>query len=120
MNAAKCLEAFGASDEVKVFSGAPKPLIRPARHDPQIHGKDGLAGVENLPSSDDPRVLKRLEHPDGPTKAIEAIANAVRNKWREGQGQQVVILSSGPMTNIALFVSVYPELLGGVGKTHTY
>lgn len=119
MNAAKCLEAFGAPGGVKVFSGAAKPLIRPARHDPQIHGIDGLAGVEDLPPSDDPGVLKRLEHLNGPVRAIEAIAGAVRETWRGGDGQKVTILSSGPMTNIALFVSVYPDLLDGVGEAVT-
>lgn len=116
MNAAKCLEAFGAPENIKVYRGAPKPLIRPVRHDPQIHGISGLAGVENLPDASDPKVLRRFQHPEGQMKAIEAIANAVRRTWRNGEGQQVVILSSGPMTNIALFVSVYPELLAGVGE----
>lgn len=37
-NAARCLYAFGGSQDIGVYPGAAKPLIRPARHDPEIHG----------------------------------------------------------------------------------
>lgn len=36
----------------------------------------------------------------------------IRKVWRGGKGRKVTVVSSGPMTNIALFVSVYPELVG--------
>ena len=42
------------------------------------------------------------------------MATAVRDIWKEGAGEKVTIVSTGPMTNIALFVSVYPGLLAGV------
>ncbi|CAL1700443.1 unnamed protein product [Somion occarium] len=114
LNAARCLEAFGADPSIKVYPGAVKPLIRPVRYDSEIHGGDGLGGVEGLPSPDDPRICERLNHPGGPVRAIEAIAKAIKESWKDGSGERVVVISSGPMTNIALFVSVYPELLGGV------
>jgi len=115
-NAARCLVAFGAPDTVKVYPGATKPLIRPARHDPEIHGVDGLGGVENLPTADHPRVRDALSHSDGVVKAIEGIARAVRETWDSGHGTQVTLIATGPLTNIALFVSVYPELLPGIDE----
>jgi uridine nucleosidase len=42
------------------------------------------------------------------------MAIAIRDTWRGGIGHQVSVVSSGPMTNIALFVSVYPELMEAV------
>lgn len=42
------------------------------------------------------------------------MAAAVRDTWNGGEGSKVTIISSGPMTNIALFVTVHPELLSGV------
>ena len=45
------------------------------------------------------------------------MASAISKTWDGGKGSKVVIVSSGPMTNVALFVSVYPELLGGVGTS---
>ena len=114
-NAARCLYAFGAPEHLRIYAGANKPLLRKERHDAEIHGVDGLGGVEGLPFADHPGVAARLCHEDGPIKAIDAIARAVQKTWNKGSGSQVTIVSTGPMTNVALFVSVYPELLSGIG-----
>lgn len=45
-------------------------------------------------------------------KAIEGIAQQVRVAI--ATGRKINIVACGPLTNIALFVSVYPELLVGV------
>jgi len=42
------------------------------------------------------------------------MAETIKDIWRGGTGRQVSVVSSGPMTNIALFVSVYPELMNAV------
>lgn len=108
--------AFAAPADIGVYPGATKPLIRPARHDPEIHGLDGLGGVDGLPSTECEGVRARVEPQGQHIRAIEGIANAVRNTWKQGAGEKLVLISSGPMTNIALFVSVYPDLLDGIGK----
>ncbi|KAH9850819.1 nucleoside hydrolase [Lenzites betulinus] len=124
-NAARCLYAFAATENIRVFPGAKKPLIRPERHDPEIHGIDGLGGVEGLPHADSAEVRARLWSDGETVRAVEGIAKAVKSKWKGGIGRKLTIVSTGPMTNIALFVSVYPELVecieefvfmgGGVG-----
>ncbi len=38
-------------------------------------------------------------------------------KWKGGMGRKLTIVSTGPMTNIALFVSVYPELVECIGRS---
>jgi len=48
--------------------------MRPARHDPKIHGPDGLGGVEGLPSADSDPVRERI---DQSRSTIEAIAAAI-------------------------------------------
>ncbi|KAJ7741083.1 Inosine/uridine-preferring nucleoside hydrolase domain-containing protein [Mycena metata] len=118
-NAARCLQAFGASSrypEVRVYPGAAKPLLRPAKHDPEIHGVDGLGGVEGLPDSESPEVTRWLaKDADGENiRALDGMARAVKQTWNRGNGHKVTIISSGPMTNIALFVAVYPDLLDAV------
>ncbi|PCH40835.1 nucleoside hydrolase [Wolfiporia cocos MD-104 SS10] len=114
INAARCLHAFAAPESVHVYPGANKPLIRPARHDAEIHGIDGLGGVQGLPHDDDPGVRARLESRNTSARALERMAQAVVSTWKNGEGSQVTIISSGPMTNIALFASVYPDLLVGI------
>ncbi|KAI0700571.1 nucleoside hydrolase, partial [Cytidiella melzeri] len=116
-NAARCLHAFGAPENIKVYPGAPKPLIRFLRHDPQIHGPDGLGGVEGLPSIKHPEVASRIQIVgQKPIHAIQGIADAVRDTWKDGEGHHVTIVSTGPMTNIALFVSVCPDLVSGIDE----
>jgi uridine nucleosidase len=89
------------------------PLLRPARHDSEIHGPDGLGGVEGLPSADSSPVQAYI---DNRRPAIEAIANAVRQTWNDGAGIKTTIVASGPLTNVALFVSVYPSLLQAIER----
>jgi uridine nucleosidase len=53
------------------------------------------------------------------------MARVINETWKNGAGQQVTVVSTGPMTNIALFVNAYSDLLiaieefvfmgGGVG-----
>ncbi|RDX53852.1 nucleoside hydrolase [Lentinus brumalis] len=113
-NAARCLYAFAAPEHIRVCPGANKPLIRPERHDPEIHGLDGLGGVEGLPPADTEGVQARLVAHGTPVRALEGMAKAISETWNNGQGNKVTMVSSGPMTNIALFVSVYPDLLEGI------
>ena len=119
-NAARCLYAFCADKGQKVHMGAAKPLIRHVRHDPEIHGVDGLGGVRGLPDANSNLVKSIVS----PIKAIDGMAASMKFVMDELR-EKVSIVSSGPMTNVALFISVYPELLycveeivfmgGGVG-----
>ena len=102
-----------------MYGGAAAPLLRPALHAPEIHGPDGLGGVEGLPSADSDPVQERID--DG-CPAVEAIAAAIIRQTRDVDnkatttGTTVTIVASGPLTNIALFVSVYPHLLDAVDR----
>jgi inosine-uridine nucleoside N-ribohydrolase len=79
-------------------------------------GADGLGGVEGLPDSESPEVANWFaKGADGAhIRALDGMARAVRRTWDKGKGSKVSVISSGPMTNIALFVAVYPELLDAV------
>jgi len=117
INAARCLHAFAAPAHIKVYPGAARPLSRSAaKHCPEIHGEDGLAGVVGLSPPDSPEVQARLARSDGgkPIFALEGMANAIKETWSGGAGRKLTIVSSGPMTNIAVLISAHPELLDGV------
>ncbi|KAF7307344.1 IU-nuc-hydro domain-containing protein [Mycena indigotica] len=114
-NAARCLHAFGASahhSDIRVYPGAAKPLLKPAKHDPEIHGEDGLGGVEGFPDAEDPNVTRWIAGQS--ERALDGLSAAVRKTWDNGKGNKVSIISSGPMTNVALFVAVYPDLLEAI------
>lgn len=117
INAARCLVAFAAAPNVLVYPGAPKPLIRETKHDPEIHGDDGLGGVEGLPSLEDPRVLARFAKDKKTGEIISAdvgMATAIRREWKDGKGCKTTIVACGPETNLALFFAVHPELIPAV------
>lgn len=111
INAIRLLYAFAPDSTLPVHQGATKPLLRPSRADPEIHGITGLGGVLGLPDLDHPKIRARLEQ-SSHLKAIEGIANAVRDSL--SHGRKLHLVASGPLTNVALFVSVYPELLSGI------
>lgn len=107
-------EIIGEDYPLKVYSGAAKPLLRQARHDPEIHGEDGLGGVKGLLDPQEADVQKYLnqstDHQDL-TSVSEHIKRAVF-KSKEKRLGDLIIVSTGGLTNIALLVSSYPSLLG--------
>lgn len=68
-----------------------------------------MGGVEDsLPSFTDPNVQARTQ--SNHLHAIEAMALAIRKTWNEGRGKKITLVTTGPQTNLALFLSVYPQL----------
>lgn len=108
------MHAFGAPECIRVYPGASRPLIRPPKHDPEIHGKDGLGGVEGLAHADSPESQARfvIDSNGLPVRALEGMVDHI--KKAKTTGHKVTVISCGPCTNIALFVSVYPDLLEGI------
>ncbi|MEM1547106.1 MAG: nucleoside hydrolase [Candidatus Methanomethylicia archaeon] len=86
VNALKILELIGVKD-VPVAKGAEKPLFRELPKDPFSHGEDGL-GNTWLPEP------KLKLHPKHASDII--IEEAFENK------EDILLISTGPLTNIAL------------------
>lgn len=96
VNALKILEMMGRTD-IPVGKGMSAPMVRPAPKDPFTHGKDGQA--ENfLP---EPKTALCGKH------AIDLIIDIVK----ENPGE-VYLLSTGPMSNIAMAMTKAPEIKG--------
>ena len=70
VNAAKVLVAAGIP-EVNVVRGSATPILRTARHDPEIHGESGLEGTELLPASNSADVVARLAQWGGQKAAVQ-------------------------------------------------
>ena len=87
----------------EVYAGADKPLTRPRRNCPEIHGESGLDGPDIPPA---PRGAN-------PKKAIVAMAAAFE-RILEIPSARPVLVATGALTNVALLFSVYPELAGAV------
>lgn len=96
-NALSLLTAFHRH-QTAVFPGAEKPLMGFLHTAASIHGKSGLDGTALLPM---PMSTRQPDH-----TAVQAIAEAIEM----AQGE-LALVATGPLTNIALLVMHYPELL---------
>jgi inosine-uridine nucleoside N-ribohydrolase len=99
-NAIRVLDHVGRPD-VSVAAGAARPLIRARHVAADVHGETGLDGPDLPPAAREPE----------PTHAIDWIAHAL-----EASATPVTLVPTGPLTNIALFLTRYPELSAKVER----
>jgi purine nucleosidase len=97
-NALYTVELCGA--KVPVYSGAEKPLLRTHENATWFHGNDGL-GDHNYPT---PRQSAEKLH------AADAIIETI------GVNPGLVLVTLGPLTNIALALSKRPEIASQVSR----
>ncbi len=82
-------------EDIPVYRGASRPLVAPYQDAAHVHGGDGLGGAMLPPSS---RNIADFAAPDALVRAA-----------REYSGR-LVLITLGPLTNIAIALSLYPEL----------
>ncbi|KAI8063214.1 Inosine/uridine-preferring nucleoside hydrolase domain-containing protein [Gongronella butleri] len=99
INAARILKAAGI-EGVRVVAGAGKALMRHSAVDEEIHGDTGLDGTDLLPELDASYLYPKDK------KAIQVMAEAIL-----GSDEPVALVVTGTMTNVALLVTVYPEVV---------
>lgn len=92
-NALYTIELCGK--QVPVYQGAGKPLVREAVFGYFFHGPDGMGGM-NYPS---PKLEIEENH------AVNALIDAIRANPNE-----IILVTLGPLTNIALALSIAPDL----------
>ena len=94
INALRILTLLERHD-IPVAAGAPKPLARELIIADNVHGESGLDGPQLPDPAFEPLAIS----------GIEIMAQKVRESH-----EPVTLVPSGPLTNIALFLSTYPEL----------
>lgn len=97
-NALYTVELCGAN--VPVYSGAAKPLLRPYQNATWFHGRDGL-GDHNYPA---PKQAPQPKH------AVDAIIDTI------SANPGLVLVTLGPLTNVALALSRRPDLAAKVTR----
>ncbi|MFX0549578.1 pyrimidine-specific ribonucleoside hydrolase RihA [Hathewaya histolytica] len=93
-NALRVLSFLGL-DNIEVAQGAKKPMMRDLIIAPEVHGESGLDGPE----------LPQPSFKESSRNAIEVIADVLKNS-----DEKITLIPTGPLTNIAIFLSTYPEL----------
>jgi inosine-uridine nucleoside N-ribohydrolase len=99
-NAIRVLDCVGRSD-VPVAAGTPRPLVRERYVAANVHGETGLDGPD-LPAPS--RAAERAH-------AVDWLADALRTN-----AGPVTVVATGPLTNIALFLTRYPDLSAAISR----
>jgi pyrimidine-specific ribonucleoside hydrolase len=102
-NSLLVLRAAGRGD-VPVARGADRPLLeqaRPARH---VHGEDGMGDL-GWPSP---------EHGPDPRPAVVLLRDVLLAAADEGR--PVTLVPLAPMTNVALLLRTYPQVVAGLAR----
>lgn len=95
------LVSYANREDIKVYKGMDKPLVKEASVDDSCHGKDGLGDI-NL----------NLSHGKAEDiHAVDYIINAA-----DKYGNELEIITLGPLTNIATAIKKNPVAMGKVHK----
>ncbi len=99
-NSRSVLSWLGA-EAVPVHRGASRPLAVPHKDAAHVHGKNGLGGADL-----------------GESRALESRVNGVQailDAAEHHQGE-LVIAAVGPLTNLAIALSIFPDLVASVRR----
>jgi purine nucleosidase/pyrimidine-specific ribonucleoside hydrolase len=102
LNARRVLAMAGVTG-LRVAPGAAKPLLRPPRACPEIHGDSGLDGPDLSPLDG-----------HGHDAAAQQPAVVQMHAALRDAGERATLVCTGALTNAALLLSVYPELAAAV------
>lgn len=112
-NTCKILDLLQVGEKIPVVKGASQPLLRNVFFEHRVHGEDGLGGALR-----DTPVQTQPAEGFAPDFIIENVRK---------QTGQVTLIMTGPLTNLALAVRKWPELvhhvkevifMGGVVREH--
>lgn len=105
-NALACLAYMDLLDDLPVVArGLGKPLARPAVHCAEIHGESGLDDLEGrpiFPLLDEAAVEEALE-------SSKPCVSVMHDHIAADDGR-VTLVATGALTNVALLLTVYPEM----------
>lgn len=99
-NALKILEVAERND-IPVYQGVGRPLLREPRYATHVHGDNGLGDVEFTPPTTDL----------APGRGVEQIVSRIM----ESPGE-ITLIALGPLTNVALAVSLEPRIAENVAE----
>lgn len=102
------------SEYCRVHEGAGQPLLREARVCDEIHGQSGLDALDGTSALPEINPIEKRYVRVGDEPAAVAMFNAV-----EAADGDIIIVATGPLTNVALMISTYRTELNALSKKPT-
>ncbi|KAL0220553.1 hypothetical protein RCL1_000407 [Eukaryota sp. TZLM3-RCL] len=112
-NAKRLLTLIGRPD-VEVIAGSERPIVASLRICDEIHGQSGLDVIGKPNAWDSVDALIAQEFQPEPFRAISFMYNSI--KEAKQRGETVHLIATGSLTNVALAVRVFPDLIDLVDK----
>jgi len=97
-NALNLLEFYG-KEHIPVAKGSSNPILGRFNSGSHVHGSSGIGGVD----------LPKAKAQCDPRRAHELIAQEILNSK-----EKVTIIATGPLTNVGMAISLYPEILDNI------
>ncbi len=92
----------GRGGEVAVCAGAPRPILRDPVTAEDFHGSTGLGGID-------------FPAPSAPLSDEHGV-NAIIRLCRAAKGDPLTLITTGPMTNVALALAMAPDIADGIAE----
>jgi uridine nucleosidase len=99
LNCLRILRAMNKTN-IPVHAGQPRGIIREHISAKDIHGESGLDGTDILPQL-------TLDDKPSEKKAVLAMAEGILAQEKG----QVMLVSTGPLTNAAILLTLFPEVV---------
>jgi purine nucleosidase len=98
---ARVIRELAGREDVPVYAGCPRPMIREPVEASEFHGKNGLGDVK----------LPRAQKPLGMAHAVDFIESALL-----AAEEPVTLVVTGPFTNVAMAIVKNPDILANVDQ----
>lgn len=102
-NVLKACELAGRAD-IKVYAGCPSPILRPLVLQDNVHGEQGLTGYDLV----FPTMQLQSTH------AVDFLIDTIM-----GAPQKVTLVTTGPLTNIAIAITREPGIINNLKEIVT-
>jgi len=97
---ARMIAQICGRDDIPIYAGCDRPLRYPLATAEEVHGAEGLSGIDIF----EPDISLQSE------QAVDAIIRLCR------QHQNVVLVPTGPLTNIAVALTRAPDIAANIGE----
>ncbi len=88
-------------DDIVVYAGCPRPMLRPMVTAEHVHGDTGLDSGSG----------QALPEPVTPVSALHAV-NFIIDTVRNGKAGEITLVATGPLTNVAVAFAMAPDIVG--------